>query len=133
MTKYRTCPMSINGHSGYALQRDHQGTVLYYSGVWSFIQLFSLQGAAHHVATLESFSPLLGPPNHWIERKGAHADTKKPMGYRPMATARYLPSGRHHKGYPELVVAADLSESVHILQQVNQPHKVNPLRSVSMR
>ena len=133
MTTYRTCPMSIDGHSGYALQRDHEGTVMFYSGGYENIKLYSLTVATEMIETLEYFLPLLGPAHHWVERDGAHADSKKPMGYRPMAAARYLPAGRHHKGYPEIVVVADLSESVHILQQVNHTHKVNPLRSVSMR
>lgn len=132
MTKYSACPMSIEGIAGYGLQRDHQGTVKYWGDSLG-IRLFPYAQAERLAERLTELLPVVGPEREWMERPGAHANSKEPIGYRPIVGAKYLLSGRHHKGYPETVVVTDLNESVHILQQVNHTHKANPLRSVSMR
>ena len=97
---YSLTPMSINGVYGWAITRTIGGTVKYLRRVGiAEVAVWNLPSATSNVQKLTDFENLV-PERLWVERDGAHADTKKPMGYRPMQAALYCPAGRHNVGYP---------------------------------
>lgn len=133
MTTYTTCPMSIDGASGYAVQRNHNGTVEYHGSPDDGIRLFPYLIAVEKVRVLAMMLPFISPQREWMERIGARSNSMVPMGFRSMNVAKYCTAGRHNVGYTAADIKADVTESVPILQQVNQTDKPSPLRRVSMR
>lgn len=90
-TIYTTTPMSVDGKQGYAVQRTRNGEVRFFGGVLG-IHIMHCRQAEDKVGTLTSLLPLLGPESDWVERKGAHSDSKKPCGgYPPGASAYRTP------------------------------------------
>lgn len=102
MTSYTTCPMSVKGLTGYALQRDHKGTVKFFADVHG-IRLLPYADADKLAVRLNNLLPNMGPEHDWVEREGARSNSRKPIGHRPHAL--YCPTGRHDTGYSKVSAA----------------------------
>lgn len=83
-TEFSPTPMTVAGVHGYAIRRSRMGTVRYY-GSLGVVRIMSYDRAATLITQLCDLPD--GPDTDWVEREGAHNDSKKPMSG--------LPSGNH--------------------------------------